>query len=238
MSATTIPLMPCVAPDATRDFFTALGFDVTYDQTHPYLYLAFRRDDVELHFGAAPSALDPAEERSGGCVVITDDVADYHRAFTDALRACYGKVLATGRPRITRFRPGQSRFTAVDPSGNSIIFVNRDEPTELEYGGSKRLTGLAKVLDNARILRDFKTDHEAAARVLDTGLRKYRATAPVLDVARALAGRAELAIALGDRPRANAIATELRALALTDADRIALAEELRAADELERWLGD
>jgi len=25
----------------------------------------------------------------------------------------------------------------MDPSGNSIIFIQRDEPAELEYGGSK-----------------------------------------------------------------------------------------------------
>jgi hypothetical protein len=43
------------------------------------------------------------------------------------------------------------------PSGNSIIFIQRDEPTELEYGGSKQLQGLARVLDNVRILREFKT---------------------------------------------------------------------------------
>ncbi|MDW5328297.1 hypothetical protein [Plantactinospora sp. KLBMP9567] len=74
-----------------------------------------------------------------------------------------GKVLVKGLPRITRFRPGASRFTIVDPSGNSIVFIRRDEPQDLEYGGSKQLTGLAKVLDNARILREFKTDDRVPA---------------------------------------------------------------------------
>ncbi|MER6577809.1 hypothetical protein [Nonomuraea sp. NPDC001023] len=37
-------------------------------------------------------------------------------------------------------------FTLTDPSGNSIMFIQRDEPAELEYGGSKKLTGLAAAL--------------------------------------------------------------------------------------------
>jgi hypothetical protein len=189
---------------------------VTYNQIRPYLYLSFKRGDVELHFGKPPSTLDPSEERSGGCLVMTDDVARYHRAFTEALRARYGKVLSTGRPRITRFRTGQTRFTAVDPSGNNIIFISRDEPAELEYGGSKKLTGLAKVIDNARILREFKTDDVAAARALDVGLRRHRASAPVRDVARALVDRAELAVVLGDEARARELAAELHAIEPSD----------------------
>jgi hypothetical protein len=238
MTDTTIPVLPCVSPDETLDFFGALGFEVTYKQTRPYLYLALRRGEVELHYGKAPSGLDPAEETSGGCLVMTDDVAGYHRDFTDALRARYGKVLAKGRPRITRFRPGQTRFTAIDPSGNNIVFISTEEPVELEYGGSKKLTGLAKAIDNARILRDFKTDPAAAARALDSGLRRHRATASTREVARALANRAEVAVALGDRARAEEIAVELRSLALTDEDRAELADELRAAADLERWLSD
>lgn len=238
MPTTTIPLLPCVDPDGTVDFFTALGFELTYQQRRPYLYLSLRRDDVELHYGRAPAGLDPDEERSGGCLVMTDDVAGFHRAFTDALRARYGKVLAQGRPRITRYRTGQSRFTTVDPSGNNIVFIRRDEPIELEYGGAAELVGLAKAIDNARILRDFKTDLKAASRALDSGLKRHRAGAAPRDIARALAHRAELAIALGERDRAARIAEELRGLDLTEEDRAALADDLAAADELNRWLSD
>ena len=73
---------------------------------------------------------------------MVDAVAPYHAAFTEAMRRTYGKVLVKGLPRITRYRPGASRFTVMDPSGNSIVFIQRDEPTELEYGGSKSCKGL------------------------------------------------------------------------------------------------
>ena len=38
----TVPLLSCVAPEETLDFWRAVGFDVTYEQTKPCLYLAFR----------------------------------------------------------------------------------------------------------------------------------------------------------------------------------------------------
>jgi hypothetical protein len=168
-----VPLLPCVAPEETLAFWRALGFTVTYEQTKPYLYLAFRWSGFELQYGRASSSVDPAMETIGRCLVMVNAVAPYHTAFTDAMRRTYGKVLAKGLPRITRYRPGASRFTVMDPSRNSIIFIRRDEPTELEYGGSQQLKRLARVLDNARILREFKNDDRAAFRALNSGLRRH-----------------------------------------------------------------
>ncbi|MDI3287035.1 hypothetical protein [Polyangium sp. 15x6] len=232
---TTIPLLPCVSPDETLAFYRALGFETTYEMTRPYLYLALRFRGFELHFGKGPKGLDPKEESSGGCLVLVDAVEPYHRTFTEALRAKYGKVLARGRPRITRFRPGQSRFSLIDPSGNNIIFIQRGEP-DLEYGGSKALSGLAKTIDNARILRDFKNDDKGAARVLDVALAKYGAGAPVEDRVRAMAARMELAIALDDAASGQALREQLKALPLSEEERDRLSEELKAAERLSEWL--
>ena len=85
-------------------------------------------------------------------------------------------------------------------------------------------------------MRDFKTDDALAARVLDVGLRRHRATAPTRDVVRALADRAELAVALGDETRAKAIAAELQTIALSNDDRTELADVLAAAEHLGSWI--
>ena len=235
MTETMIPLLPCLAADSTVEFYEALGFEVSSAQTKPYLYLAFRYGGFDLHFKDARSGLDPVQEMSGGCLVMVDSLTEYHRAFTAGLRQRYGRVLATGLPRITRLRPGQTRFCLFDPTGNCIVFIDRAEP-DVEYGGSRSLSGLAKKLDNVRILRDFKNDDALAARALDVALDRYRDAAPRIDLARALADRVELAVALGDWDRVGAARNELQHMALTDAERAAIDGELRAIDELERWL--
>ncbi|MEV4482408.1 glyoxalase [Micromonospora coxensis] len=216
---TVVPLLHCVSAEETLAFWRALGFTVTYEQTRPYLYLAFRWSGFDLHYGGAPAGVDPSAESTGGCLVMVDAVAPYHAAFSEAMRRAYGRVLAKGQPRITRYRPGASRFTLIDPSGNSIVFIQRDEPMELEYGGSKRLTGLTKVLDNARILREFKDDDRAAFRALNSGLRRHGAAAPAVEQALALAALIELSVALAEPERVPEWGDRLRALPLTAAER-------------------
>ncbi|MEU8759387.1 glyoxalase [Streptomyces sp. NPDC048659] len=232
---TAVPVMPCVSVDETLEFYQALGFAVIHEQRRPYVYLAFEWSGFQLHFGAAPKGFDPTTEDGGGCLVVVDDVAAYHAEFTRAMRAAYGKVLAKGRPRITRFRPGASRFTLVDPAGNGIIFIQRDEPKELEYGGAKSLTGLAKAVDNARIFAEFKNDDRTALRVLTTALRKHGDTAPAPEVAAALATLIELATALEETGQVAEWRERLAALDLTDAEQREVEAGLRGAADLDLW---
>jgi hypothetical protein len=231
---TTVPLMPCVSLEATLAFYEVLGFKTIYKQSRPYVYLALEWSGFQLHFGSAPKELDPAREESGGCLVMVDAVAPYHAAFVAAMRQAHGKVLSSGLPRITRYRPGASRFTLMDPSGNAIIFIQRDEPAELEYGGSKKLTGLAKVLDNARILREFKNDDLQAFRALKSGVRKYGADAPVVERGLALCHLIDLAERLGEPT--DQWAADLRGLELGADDRQRIESELGHLTGLQEWL--
>lgn len=237
MPTTTIPLLPCADPDRTVDFYGALGFTVSRRQARPYLYLEMSRGDVEVHFKEPAPGLDPSDELSGGLLVFVDDVAPLHRDFVERLRRRYGRVLATGLPRITRLRQGQSRFQLYDPTGNSVVFIERDEP-DVEYGGTRTLSGLAKALDNVRIFRDFKNDDLLAARSLDVALNRHRDTADRITLAKALVDRAELAVALGDRAHADRMRRELDALELREAERREIAVELDALDRIESWVAD
>ncbi|MFY1593699.1 glyoxalase [Micromonospora sp. WMMD737] len=233
---TTVPLLHCVSAEETLAFWRALDFEVTYEQTKPYVYLAFRWSGFELHYGGAPSGVDPSAENTGGCLVMVDEVAPYHAAFSEAMRRAYGRVLATGRPRMTRYRAGASRFSVVDPSGNTIVFIRRDEPAELEYGGSKRLQGLARVLDNARILREFKTDDLAAFRALNSGLRRHGEAAPAVEQALALAGLIELSLALGKPELVPDWGGRLATLSLTAPERARVRQAVADPAVLEPWL--
>ena len=237
---TTIPLPHTHDPEATLAFYEMLGFEVTWKQFRPYVYLALRRGGFELHFGAAPEGLDPGVEETGGALVMVDDVAPYHAAFTAAMRAAHGKVLARGLPRITRFRPGASRFTLMDPSGNMFVFARRDEPKGLDYGGSPEMEGLAKALDQVRIYREFKTDDEAAHRRAKSALKRHP-DAPAEVRATAHATLVELTTAL-DRPEeARRWRAELGRIMneeLTEEERRRVERELGHAVELREWRGD
>ncbi|MGI5520359.1 glyoxalase [Micromonospora sp. CA-259024] len=232
---TTVPLLHCAAPEETVAFWRALGFEVAYEQLKPYVYLVFTWSGFQLHYGPAPKDLDPAKETSGGCLVMVDAVAAYHAAFTEAMRRAYGKVLVKGLPRVTRYRAGTSRFSVVDPSGNTIVFIQRDEPKDVEYGGSKELQGLARVLDNARILREFKMDDRAAYRALDSGMRRRAEDAPVVEQAMALAGLIELSVALDKAERVPEWGARLQALTLTEPERTRVEQYVADPTILEPW---
>ena len=146
---------------------------------------------------------------------MVDSVAPYHETFVTAMRRHYGKVLSKGPPRITRYRPGATRFSIVDPSGNTIIVIGRDEPVRVDYGGSPELTGLAQVLDNARILREFKNDDRVAFRALRSGLRRHGDGAAAVERGKAFTAAIELAVALDDEPAEREYGQQLRELTLS-----------------------
>jgi hypothetical protein len=223
---TTVPCLPSIAMAETLEFYRALGFEVTYQQKAPNEYACVRRGGFELHFFGL-KGLKP-EEGYSTCLVIVPDVAPLHQTYSKALRAKYGRLPVAGFPRITRFKPGQSRFTVVDPNGNSVIYILRGEKTE-----DPKLAGLMKAVATAAKLRDESGDDESAAKVLDVALARY-ADAPPLDRARALAARAELAVALGEIDRLLAVRAESTQIQLSDEDREAYRHELDAADVLER----
>lgn len=226
--AISIPVLWSGDLPVTLEFYRALGYRVTDEQSRPYAYAVLHRDGYAIHLGPMPKQAGSAEEAYLSCLVIIDDAARLHAEFTAALRERYGRVPGRGTPRITRFRPGQTRFTVVDPAGNSVIYIENGEP-EFEYGGSRELAGLARVLDNARILRDFKSNEAESIRVLEVGLRRFGHSATPLERGRAYAMLADMHSAAGDVERAAGRRRELTALGLADDELAALRVEYPGA---------
>jgi hypothetical protein len=233
-----IPVLPCISLGETLAFYRALGFAVTHEQTSPYVYGAVAWCGAELHFYGGFKRRDPAKAETS-CVVMVDEVAGPHGAFGAGLKQVYGRLPTAGLPRITRLRPGQTRFAVFDPAGSSLIFIARNEsPVNYDDLLPERQSRLAHALDTAVWLRDLKGfDDVGAARVLDVALARGDAAAPPLDRARVLAARAELAVALGEAERARDLRAELAQIALTADERARYQDELQAADALERLLG-
>ncbi|WP_437585326.1 hypothetical protein [Sorangium sp. So ce1000] len=227
--AMMIPVLPCVSLPETLAFYGALGFEVTHQQTAPYVYAATQRGEVQLHFMGL-KGLDPTQAYST-CLAIVPEVERLHEAFAEGLRRAYGKLPISGLPRISRMKKGQSRFRVVDVAGNSVIFIRRDD--DEGAAGSRSDSRLGKALRAAARLRDFKNDDAAAAKVLDVALARNGPDAP-LERARALAARLELAVALGEQARARALRDEIDAAPLSDEERAQLRPQLDAADALDR----
>ncbi|GAA4985668.1 bleomycin resistance protein [Actinopolymorpha pittospori] len=227
-----VPLLPCASIDDMQTFYAALGFRRTYRQTRPDPYLAMSLDDIELHFFGMPD-FEPANSY-GSCILQVPDTATLHRAFSDGLRAAYGKVPLSGIPRMTRPRPrknaeGLSGFTVIDPGGNWIrIFPAKATASPAP---SVETGKLARTLENAVVLADSHGEAAQAAKILDGALTRTT-DASAAERVEALAYRAELAITLQDPTRAAAVLAELRAIPLTSEDRERLGETLAAVDEL------
>jgi hypothetical protein len=95
---------------------------------------------------------------------------------------------------------------------------------------------MAQALETAVWLRDLKGfDDVAAAEVLDVALTRNE-PCTLLERARVLAARAELAVALGEIEQSRGLRAELSRLDLSDEERERFRDELQAADELEKLL--
>jgi len=239
--ARTIPALPCVSIDDTLAFWEALGYAVTYRQKAPNPYGVIARDGYELHFFGM-KGIDPARAFST-CFVKVSDVEHVHAELEQRLRQTLGRSPAKGLPRISRMRPGQTRFTLTDPNGNSVMFIKHGSEDEKKAQAYKDpdLTPLQRAIKLAERLRDFHVDDHAAAKALDVALGRAAGEADV-DRAQALVARAELARVLDDVPLAVQLEAEADALGATRARRpfvLAEAQAILATTPatLDAWLG-
>jgi hypothetical protein len=187
------PMLRCISLDDTLAFWGILGYATTYYQNRPYKYGVAERGGYSLHFFYEKGYV-PGQTYSG-CLVTVKDAAATYAEFTQSIRKHTGKAAAnSGLPRISKMKPGATRFTVTDPSGNTVIFVSMGEADQEVFDAADKagLTPLQKATALAIRLRDLKEDNIAAAKVLDTGLKNTRGEAAA-DIAEAMRIRRELA---------------------------------------------
>ena len=226
----TSPILPCRDLDVSISFYEALGFVRSYRQQRPNPYAVVSRDDIHIHLFTI-DGFDP-ELSYGSVIVAVPDADELYEAFADGLRVAYGKLPSAGIPRILRPRKREGTvrgFTVVDPGGNWLR-VSKLGDTE-EQAKLEKPSGLARVINNAARLGDAHGDHAFALKLLDNGLAKF-SDAPIIDRARALLYRAELAVRGGDRPAATGSLSEALSLDLSNDERTAIASELAHTTEI------
>jgi catechol 2,3-dioxygenase-like lactoylglutathione lyase family enzyme len=230
----TYPCLPCAELDPAIAFYEALGFAKTYRQLRPNPYAVMQREDLHVHlFGMA--GFDPEQSYATAIVAVPDPDALYN-SFAAGLRAAYGKLPVKGIPRVTRPRKRYGTvygFSLVDVGGNwlRVSKLGEAESSAEEGGTSGKEKGLLGVLDVAARLGDAHGDERKALRTLESGLKRFP-DASVIERARALLYRAELAVRLEDGELARASLEEAGGLAMSAPEREAIAGELAHAVEI------
>jgi catechol 2,3-dioxygenase-like lactoylglutathione lyase family enzyme len=222
-------MLPCRDLDEAIAFYEALGFARTYRQVRPNPYAVVVREDMHVHLFGMPE-FDPDQSYGSVSVVVPDPDALYH-SFADGLRKAYGKLPVTGIPRILRPRKRYGTvygFSVVDVGGNWLR-VSRLGDTEETADGAE--AGLAKILEVAARLGDSHGDDAAALKALESGFAHHPGAA-VVDRARAMLYRAEVAVRLGKGTLAQTSLAEAEAIGLSNDERALIADELAHATEL------
>jgi hypothetical protein len=212
----TIPILPCINVTATLDFWEVLGYTVIYKQVRPYPYGVVERSGYTLHFGYI-KGMSAASNSSIGCLVMVHDAASVYQEFANRLKQHTGKVPHSGIPRLSRMKPGVTRFTLTDVSGNSVIFVSYGEQDQeqWEVADDRNQDRLARALAVAKRFRDYKNDDDLAAKTLDVALKDVEGTDP-LQIAELLVMRIALSEAMEEEGTLAAYRERLEELGLSE----------------------
>ncbi len=231
MAEKTIPLLPCRTIQPVVDFYTALGFEVTFLQKSPNPFAAVERGDIKLQFFGMRK-YEPSESYST-CYVLTEDVAGLYEAFRAGLRAAYGKIPNRGIPRIGPLKDmsyGVRQFLMTDPGGNCIR-VGQPISENLHHRPAPEET-FARALHNATLFADSKEDPAGAAKIIDRVLELEGERPTPAQLVRLLVLRGDVARRLGDETTAVSALREAAAVQLTDEERQSLSGDLERLEDL------
>lgn len=231
MTERTIPGLKTRDVEPVAEFYTALGFEITFQQTSPYRFLSVRRGGIELNFHG-DRHFDPATS-AHGCVVHTDRVDHLYAVFTEALAAHFGRVPLEGTPRVGSLQDmsyGVRQFLLIDPGGNTLQICQAISADQ-SHRPVPRET-FARAVHMGALFADSKQDLEAAVKVLDRALGRTDEEPTAVQLVRLLVLRADVAIRQGDRGFAATLLNRVRGLELSADQREELADELRRAGEL------
>ncbi|WMX48991.1 VOC family protein [Streptomyces roseicoloratus] len=231
MDEKTIPILPCRTLQPVLDFYTALGFEVTFRQRSPNPYAVVERGGIQLHFFGMKQ-YDPTASYSM-CYVRTGAVDELHAAFRAGLKAAYGRIPTRGLPRIGPLKDttyGVRQFLLTDPGGNCLRIgqPTNDDP---HHRPAPKET-FARALHHAALLADSKEDAAGAARILDRALGIEDESPTPVQLLRLLVLRADVAGRLADEKTTASALARATALALTEEEREVARDDLARLREL------
>ncbi len=231
MSERVIPILPCRTLQPVLDFYTALGFEVTFQQKSPNPFAVVQRGAIELQFFGMKK-YEPTESFST-CYVLTDDVDPLYETFRAGLKSAYGKIPTRGLPRIGPLRDmsyGVRQFLMSDPGGNCIRIGMKTSEDQRHRPAPKET--FARALHNATLFADSHEDPEGAAKIIDRVLKLEDEEPTRVQLLRLLVLRSDVAGRLGDDGTAADLLKKAAAVQLTDEEAESARDDLARLQEL------
>lgn len=208
--------------DEHIEFYTALGFKITYYQKAPYRYASVKKDNIgEIGFYGDRKFKD--KESHSGCYVSVSDVKAVYEEMKSNLKRYYGKIPVKGHPRFSRLnRTAEDiRFNITDKCGNMIIVGQMlGDSSELMDIEEKRVKSLKsrfeKAYAQAYRFAHSKEDFLAARNTLEVAFNKFDEDCPDEIVYKARVLQAEVFSTLYQFDEAEKAVKAAAALTLSD----------------------
>jgi hypothetical protein len=231
MSERTIPILPCQTIQPVLDFYTALGFEVIFQQKSPNPYAVVKRGAIELQFFGMKKYV-PTESWST-CYVLTDDVDTLYETFRTGLKTAYGKIPTRGLPRIGPLKDmsyGVRQFLMSDPGGNCIR-IGKKTSEDQHHRPAPEET-FARALHNAALFADSREDPVGAAKIIDRVMKLEDEQPTPVQLLRLLVLRSDVAGRLGDDESAAHMLEKAAAVQLTEDEKELVRDDLARLQEL------
>jgi hypothetical protein len=86
--------------DDVLEFYTALGFDITYYQKAPYRFASVKNNITEISFYGDKNF--DVEKNAGGCYIVVPNIEEVYNKLKSNLKNYYGKIPVRGLPRFSK----------------------------------------------------------------------------------------------------------------------------------------
>lgn len=231
----TIPIFDCMYEiDKQLEFYTALGFTITYYQKAPYRFASVKNEFTELSF-YGDKEFD-IEQRQGGCYIVVADIDSVYNQLKSNLKAYYGKIPTKGLPRFSRLNTTAEdrRCNITDPSGNTLIIgeplgdstlIMKEE--ELQAKASSKFE---KALKWAYRYAYSKEDFHGAHNLLESALSQERTSITNELFFKAKVLQLDILVTLNREEKGKAVLQEIEEITLTST------EEANVQNEIQRLL--
>lgn len=229
----TIPIFDCLYEiDKQLEFYTALGFDITYYQKAPYRFASVKNEFTELSFfGDKNFNID---QKHGGCYIVVSNIDDIYMKLKTNLKKYYGKIPSKGIPRISRLNTTAEdrRCNITDPSGNTLIIGEPlGDSTEVINEEKEQLKTSSKYEKIYKLAYKYaysKEDFLAASNLLESIFNKQCDTVSNELYFKAKVVHLDVSLTLNRQEKAMKIIQELESIQLT------LNEKSKVGNEMQR----